>query len=472
MEGKDSLISWNDFQSSTVQCFHNLWNDTDFTDITLATADNKQLSAHKVILGSCSPVLYQLLANKHHERPIILLLDIPYNRLKLLLQYLYTGQCAVKNEELDAFLAMGISLKIAGFMEDMGVKKNEDLDDLIEESGLETDEKDELVEEVNLIEEGIGQLEYEEDAEAILLEQYELDQTEHLDLSQNEQNSEDVDPVDEILNKYSLNGTNVDNITLTDIDQELKEYENIEAAKEKKSTENVGIPVTSIVNEFKQTNNTNEGHTGLFDEVDFNSTYKCKICDYKGKLKTYLSMHMLTKHGKKKCNNCDFTTKHITTLINHKRTQHEGSTFKCEKCNFKASLEANLKVHVLAKHDGATFSCGKCHYIAASPEILMKHIQHHIIPEEQVNSSSDETRNGYLKCTESYNAAWDSDQKFPCDAILKDKNNLRRHIHEVHEGSKRSRVRCQCCEHRTSTRSGMRRHVRSHHPGVDKNSDS
>ena len=46
-------LAWNEFNSCTSSTFQDLYTDKEFTDVTLATDDNKQLKAHKVILSSC-----------------------------------------------------------------------------------------------------------------------------------------------------------------------------------------------------------------------------------------------------------------------------------------------------------------------------------------------------------------------------------------------------------------------------------
>ena len=47
-------LSWTDFSSSATESFKKLLTDTSFADVTLVCDDNKQMNAHKVILGSSS----------------------------------------------------------------------------------------------------------------------------------------------------------------------------------------------------------------------------------------------------------------------------------------------------------------------------------------------------------------------------------------------------------------------------------
>ena len=47
-------LNRNEFGSSTVNTFKDLLSDEDFTDVTLACDDDKQIKAHKAILSSSS----------------------------------------------------------------------------------------------------------------------------------------------------------------------------------------------------------------------------------------------------------------------------------------------------------------------------------------------------------------------------------------------------------------------------------
>ena len=48
------LLKWNDFQTNVVSSFGKLRNQSTFTDITLVSADKKQIYAHQVVLATSS----------------------------------------------------------------------------------------------------------------------------------------------------------------------------------------------------------------------------------------------------------------------------------------------------------------------------------------------------------------------------------------------------------------------------------
>ena len=59
--GEAFILSWDDFSNKCPKVFKELWVDRDLSDVTLATEDGGQLSAHKVILAACSPLFKRLL---------------------------------------------------------------------------------------------------------------------------------------------------------------------------------------------------------------------------------------------------------------------------------------------------------------------------------------------------------------------------------------------------------------------------
>ena len=69
-------LKWNDFQENLTTAFGSLRDDTDFTDVTLACEDGRQVEVHgggvhKVVLASSSPFFQNLLRRNKHAHPLI-----------------------------------------------------------------------------------------------------------------------------------------------------------------------------------------------------------------------------------------------------------------------------------------------------------------------------------------------------------------------------------------------------------------
>ena len=65
------FLQWNDFKDNAIGVFGSLKDDADFTDVTLACVDGKQVEAHKVILASSSPFFQNILRRSKHPHPMI-----------------------------------------------------------------------------------------------------------------------------------------------------------------------------------------------------------------------------------------------------------------------------------------------------------------------------------------------------------------------------------------------------------------
>ena len=129
MVGNRSFIqTWSDFENHCPASFRQLWDDTDFTDVTLALEDGSLLKAHKVILSSSSQLFRQLLKQNPHPSPLICLMGVQSRQLKAILSYIYRGHCEVLEEDKDNFLATGKFLMVEGLMEEMK-NDNDNLED-------------------------------------------------------------------------------------------------------------------------------------------------------------------------------------------------------------------------------------------------------------------------------------------------------------------------------------------------------
>ena len=104
----------NDFKDNVISAFGNLRDDDDFSDVTLACEDGKQVKAHKVILASSSPFLDGLLRRHKQAQPLIYMRGVRSEDLVAIIDFLYCGEANVYQENLDSFLAIAEDLKLDG----------------------------------------------------------------------------------------------------------------------------------------------------------------------------------------------------------------------------------------------------------------------------------------------------------------------------------------------------------------------
>ena len=86
--------------------------DQDFSDVTLACEDGQQVEAHKVILVASSPFFQRLLGRNKHPHPLIYMRGIKSVDIVAIIDFLYCGEAAVYQENLDSFLTIAEELEL------------------------------------------------------------------------------------------------------------------------------------------------------------------------------------------------------------------------------------------------------------------------------------------------------------------------------------------------------------------------
>ena len=77
-----------------------------------------QVMAHRIVLASFSPYLHSILARLRHsqQQPVIFLSTISIANLSKLLTYMYRGEVAVEESQLESFLQAATVLKVKGLV--------------------------------------------------------------------------------------------------------------------------------------------------------------------------------------------------------------------------------------------------------------------------------------------------------------------------------------------------------------------
>ena len=107
-------LKWNDFQKNINTSFGSLRKDEDFSDVTLASEDGKQIEAHKVVLAASSPFFHNMLKKNKHSHPLIYMRGIKSDDLVAIVDFLYYGETNIDQENLDSFLNLAEELNLKG----------------------------------------------------------------------------------------------------------------------------------------------------------------------------------------------------------------------------------------------------------------------------------------------------------------------------------------------------------------------
>ena len=122
MASEKFCLRWNDFESNISSAFREIRDDKEFFDVTLASDDDNQIQAHKVIIGACSPFFRNILRKNTHNHPLLYLKGVKYNELVSVLNFMYHGEVNVAQDDLNSFLAVAEELRVKGLTQGQGNK--------------------------------------------------------------------------------------------------------------------------------------------------------------------------------------------------------------------------------------------------------------------------------------------------------------------------------------------------------------
>ena len=110
-------LQWNDFKDNVISAYENISENNDFSDVTLACGDGEQLEAHRVILAASSPVFQNILkSNLNHSHPLIYMRGVKSVDLMAIVDFLYSGETKIFQENFDSFLAIAEELQLKGLV--------------------------------------------------------------------------------------------------------------------------------------------------------------------------------------------------------------------------------------------------------------------------------------------------------------------------------------------------------------------
>jgi len=117
-------LTWKDYNMIFNKEFQELRQSEDFFDVTLACEDN-QIRAHKLVLSAASDFFKHILKNNKHEHPLIYLTGVKFFDLMAILDFIYTGETEVREDNLENLLSTASKLKVKGLTESQTTLESE-----------------------------------------------------------------------------------------------------------------------------------------------------------------------------------------------------------------------------------------------------------------------------------------------------------------------------------------------------------
>ena len=109
-------LKFSDFQTNITTTWSEFRTRTHFQDVTLVSDDQKRISAHRVILSACSGYFNNVLSKNIHLHPLLCLDGINFSELNNVLDFIYTGELQIHQDDLNRFLQIAKRLQLQGLM--------------------------------------------------------------------------------------------------------------------------------------------------------------------------------------------------------------------------------------------------------------------------------------------------------------------------------------------------------------------
>jgi len=111
--GEKVCLKWQDFSVNLPSVFSELRTVGEFSDVTLACEDGR-VEAHRLVLSSASPVFRMILQQTNHPHPLVYMRGVEVATLEAVLDYIYTGEANLLENDLPTFLKHAEELNLKG----------------------------------------------------------------------------------------------------------------------------------------------------------------------------------------------------------------------------------------------------------------------------------------------------------------------------------------------------------------------
>ena len=123
LDKEDYILNFADHEQKRNSALQILWKNNDFLDVTIA-CDDDQIDAHKVILSAASPFFRKILKRNPHSHPLLYMRGTSKKQLEALIEFIYSGQTKISEEDLEQFLGLAKSLQIDGLYRENNIEKS------------------------------------------------------------------------------------------------------------------------------------------------------------------------------------------------------------------------------------------------------------------------------------------------------------------------------------------------------------
>lgn len=310
-------VQWEYHPSHLKVLLADLYESSNFSDLTIICDGDAKLKVHKVILALYSGFFSDLFS-QHDNEEVVIMPEVNLKDIVAILDLIFMGKSSINIDRLESILSLANELQIKNF----------------EESNLKiqcsAQSKTTFIKESkrNNFPLNINQ--------KILFENLFV-KSEPMETS----------IFQESFGQTKLNNEPKDRL-LTAKKQKLLQ-------KVSKMTE--GTPVAPSITDPNPLDDIGE-----IKFIKAENIFDCKLCGKEFRTKGGVHVHHKSEHLKRRyvCSACEAEFKTREHLKVHFRVHHEGIKFECEQCNSTHSTKAGLKQHVTNIHEGKKWRCHIC----------------------------------------------------------------------------------------------------------------
>ena len=438
------MVKIDRIQNSDKDLGRALYDDSEFTDVTLVCGDGQRLACHRSVLASSSEFLRRLLFENEQQQTLLFLgARVEVEEVRALLQLVYLGSCTLPREKLPA---------LADLERELQIVERFNVDDRVVDAPTQEE----------VLAEGEDLVRPREDYHPVEHSQSEpqvADQPERdLKVQEGVTPQKEKQTKCESMLKVEQFDTYKEDIVSGMFS--LNEVKSEEIAKRRRSKK---LPKVAI------------------PPPDQFGEYACDRCDYKNSDKFKLKYHLLIKHEglSYDCEQCQSKFSRSDTLAIHVRRNHENEPkvpFICDLCGKNLETKKGMKSH------SAEQTCTKCDFISCRTlvQMHMKTAHNPYFQNGCYNCDKCEFRTGkYAKMNYHASSHFHAREIKPfidcnqCEFKTNKKRHLRAHIDDQHNGSQLSTGQdCELCQKSFITRRLYLRHTKIHHGEKRRNCDS
>ena len=488
MDPENYQLTRNDFELCTKNAFKNLLGEEDFSDVTLACSDNKQVKAHKVILGACSPFFKEILLRNPHQHPLLYLKGISSDDLEAIIKFMYQGQTSISETNLDSFLASAQELQVEGLL----LAKHDTTTQKIAEKQLLVPKQEKL--------ELVDNIDQPEELETI---------ANYLKSSQVEPPSKSSEKIMSSLssiqyppsaNKFKCDLCDFESLYRKSIKRHKENVHHVQpivpSDEIQQSSRNSRTPSPSLSEESHVyeagSAGADQARTNLGGFSHENEIYKCDICDFETKHKWNMKRHvdrvhqhangLVSKTVDELTVNSEFSGKDLLMSDSSFNSENSFNLVKNESISKLLYEERNTDNDSTPNLDGGEVNsenvkhqCDYCDFSTTHKRNLRRHVQRLHVNAEIGDSQNDPVLPNNEKIEEnsvklqvtSPKSVLGSKSVVPftytcdkCDFTSDNKWNLTRHILRVH---KEMKYPCDYCDYKAPQTYRLKEHMQKKH---------